>query len=136
MEAGGSGNKITMYKNYINPFKSGGKLHWMKNLYGRYRYGAGCCDRFNLDSYLSKKIIRPLKAFRNGNLASYPMDFASVEEWEKALDEMIFAFEYLNADEFPPDEPAETYQKRSFEMAEREQRGLELFGKHFRSLWI
>lgn len=123
-------------KKKLNPFNSGGKLHWIKNLYGRYRDGAGCCDRFSLDHYLSKRIIKPLKAFRNSNLMSFPMDFASVEEWEKALDEMIFAFEYLNADEFPPDEPPETYFERSKEMAERQQRGFELFGKHFRSLWI
>lgn len=115
--------------------KSGGKLHWIKNLYVRWRDGAGCCDTFSLDYHLAKKILPALKAFRKHNNMSYPMGM-SEKEWNDAIDEMIWAFQYLLDGEFPEDNPAETYMERSHQNAEREQKGFELFGKHFRSLWI
>lgn len=114
--------------------------HQLKNLYLRYRYGAGCCDVFNLDYYLAKKITRPLKEFRREleNGGGVPTEFCEgksteegMKEWKKTVDEMIWAFEFLLdgegfGDNF--DTKKENY--------EREQRGFELFGKHFKSLWI
>lgn len=117
----------------MNILSSGGRLHFLKNLYLRWKYGAGCCDVFNLDYYLAKLIIRPLKRFRDGNKCGHPMDFKTMEEWHKCLDEMIWAFQYII-----DGEPTSYYKNGNIDWRpfKREQRGLSLFGKHFRSLWI
>lgn len=107
--------------------KSGGKLHWIKNLYQRWRYGAGCCDLHSLDYYLAKKILPTLKEFRK-KIVSYPANMTA-EEWEAALDEMIWAFDYfVNGEDWNTIEESKT-------LGDREQNGFELFGKHFRDLW-
>lgn len=109
-------------------FKSGGKLHWVKNLYKRYRYGAGCCDTWNTDVYLAKKILPALKEFKKG-LGSYPMEFESLDEWVIAIDKMIWSFEYLiDGEDYVDIKEMENLMKK-------EQEGFELFGKHFRGLW-
>ena len=115
--------------------KSGGKLHWVKNLYLRYRYGAGCCDTYNLDTYLARKILPALKEFRK-HKAGYPVEFSSFEEWDKAMGEMIWAFEYfLEGKEACMNMKQENWIDIALTDAERETRGFELFGKYFRSLW-
>ena len=114
-------------------FDSGGCLHWVKNLYKRWKYGGGCCDVFGLDYYLAKKIIKPLRAFRNYDRMSHPAEFKSSEEWQRALDEMVWAFEYLLSGEGIDDD---FDFKKLQEDSEREQKGFELFGKYFRNLWI
>jgi len=107
-------------------------LHYIKNLYLRLRHGAGCCDVFDLQTYLAIKIIKPLKVFRKSHLLGHPIEFKSQEEWEKIIDEMIWAFEHLlKNDEDKIMEPGKTMQ-----CVIREQKGLELFGKHFKDLWI
>lgn len=109
-------------------FKSGGKLHWIKNLYGRYRYGAGCCDVFNLDYYLAPKILKGLKEFRK-SVASYPSNL-TCEEWESKLDDMIFAFQFLlDGEEY------EDYKKDGKKKLRRQQKGFKLFGEYYRDLW-
>lgn len=109
-------------------FKSGGKLHWIKNLYGRYRYGVGCCDEFNLDNYLAPKILKGLKRFRR-NVGSHPSNLTH-EQWEKILDDMIFAFQFLvDGEEY------EDYKKDGKKKYIRQQKGFRLFGQYYRSLW-
>lgn len=114
-------------------FKSGEKLHWIRNLYRRYKYGGGCCDVFGLDFYLAKKILPALKEFRRSlsiNGGGYPIEFKSMEEWLETLDKIIWSFEYLvNGEEW--EDIIECKEK-----GEKEQEGFELFGKHFRNLWI
>ena len=112
--------------NKIKIFSSSGKLHWIKNLYLRLRYGAGCCDVFSLDYYLAKKIIRPLKEFKRSGIHSYPSQLEP-KEWDDIIDKMIKGFDILakhhNGDNVE--------NKEWDEMQER----LELFGKHFINLW-
>ncbi len=108
----------------LNPFRSGGKLHFIKNLYLRYRYGAGCCDVFNADYYLAKKILPVLKQFKKRNYG-YPMNLTS-EEWDKILEEMIWSFQYLVDGE--KDESPKNWK--------RAERGYKLFGKWYRNLWF
>lgn len=104
-------------------FKPGGKLHFIKNLYRRYKYGAGCCDRYNLDYYLATKILRPLKEFKK-DCPSSPVDFATSQEWDEALDKMIFAFEKkIEGDIYDIETDAKI------------QEGFELFGKYYQALW-
>lgn len=111
--------------------KSGGKLHWIKNLYQRYKYCAGCCDIFSLDYYLAKKILPTLKRFRE-EVGSYPCEFNSIEEWYAILDKMIWSFEFIvNGEDIP-----EWTVEKDLEYGKRSQEGLELFGKYFRNLWI
>ena len=105
-------------------FKTGGKLHWLKNLYLRYKEGAGCCDSYSLCHYLAPTILRGLKVFRR-NAGSYPADLKSLEEWQKLLDDMIFAFAFVIADDFGA-------KKKDYA---RTDRGLKLFGKYYRDLW-
>ena len=113
-----------------NPFNSRGKLHWMKNLYLRFKYGAGCCDVFSLDYYLAKRIIEPLKVFRQ-KVGSHPMDLTS-EQWDEYLDDMIFAFEFLLDEE----RSKKLYMDNSHSLYERQQRGFEYFGKYYLDLWM
>ena len=103
--------------------KSGGKLHWIKNLYLRLKDGAGCCDTYSYYNYLSPKIAKGLRTFKKRNCA-YPMAMTE-EEWDELLDEMIWAFEYVSDDDFGLDDEKEM----------RAQKAFELFGKHYRSLW-
>ena len=114
-------------------FKSGECFHWIKNLYLRFRYGAGCCDIFSLDYYLAKKIIKPLKRFRLKNNMSYPFELESLENWHKTLDEMIWAFQYII-----DNEPTQYYKngKIDYRPFKRQRKGLMLFSKYFRDLWI
>jgi hypothetical protein len=64
---------------------------------------------------------------------SYPAEFKNCEEWEKTLDKMIWAFEHVINEET-------CYEEFNFEKikedGEREQKGLELFGKYFNGLWV
>lgn len=115
-----------------NIFSSGSKLHWMKNLYLRFKYGAGCCDVYGLDYFLAKRIIHPLKEFRRHDTVSYPPDL-TVEKWEAIIDEMIWAFDYFinEADNFTDYSP-----KQMTQNYKRQQKGFELFGKYFTHLWF
>jgi hypothetical protein len=101
--------------------KSGGKLHFIKNRYLRWKEGAGCCDTYSLYYFLAPKISKGLKAFKK-RAGSYPMGITE-NEWDSILDEMIFAFDYCSGEE------------ETTEGDERSQKGLELFGKYFRGLW-
>jgi len=112
--------------------KSGGKLHWAKNLFLRLKYKAGCCDIYSLDYYLARKIIGPLKEFRRNMGKSYPSDLTP-EEWEKIVDEMIWAFEYFLDGEGLDDDFCFPQIKKDYK---REQKGFELFGKYFHNLWF
>ena len=105
--------------------KSGGKLHWIKNLYLKLRYGGGCCDIFSLDYYLAKKIVKPLKRFRDVGIDSYPVHMTA-KEWETVLDKMIWSFEFFLKDDID---------NETIKNCEKQQEGFELFGKHFNSLW-
>lgn len=88
-----------------------------------------CCDIFDLDYYLAKKIIKPLKEFRK-KVSSYPSceEINSLEEWQKILDEMIWSFEFFLSEE--------SNLQETEEQNKRKQKGFELFGKYFNSLWL
>lgn len=116
-------------------FKSGGKLHWLKNFYLRRKRGAGCCDIYSLDYYLAKKILKPLQQFRKSlseNGGGYPCELKSMEEWLGILDKMIWAFEWIEKDEYIEDWTVE----KNIEYSKKAQEGYELFGKYFRNLWV
>ncbi len=102
---------------------SGGKLHWIKNLYLRFVYGAGCCDTYTMYPFMAKMLLEPIVAFKRRNMA-YPMAMSS-KDWDATLDEIIFALRFYSGDSWDAPPEAE----------ERAQKGMELFGKHFRDFW-
>ncbi len=103
-----------------------GIFHPLKNLYLRYKNGAGCCDVWSLDYYLAKKILPALKEFKKRNY-SYPSNLKT-EEWDEVLDKMIWSFDSYNNKDFKLEFDEDWNKKR--------QEGFELFGKYFTSLWI
>ena len=96
-------------------------------------------DVWNLDTYLAKVIIKPLKAFRKLDKHGFPaspgrkMDINSTDDWNNTLDQMIEAFQIILDDE------TDLYLGyTSDEIRERDKsvnRGLKLFSKYFRNLW-
>lgn len=119
-------------------------------------------DLWGLYIYLTPIIYYKLRAFRDKKRLGYPCSFENMEQWDACLDEMLFAFEFImskenikNENEFKkkygdwearikknkmePILPGWDYYYFDKEMHEefcrRQQNGLELFGKHFMSLW-
>jgi hypothetical protein len=74
--------------------------------------------------YLAREIAPRLKAFKALDKHGWPEDFESQDEWNKAIQKMIDAFELLK-------------QITSFSKEEEQtiEEGLDLFRKHFRNLW-
>jgi len=103
-------------------FKSGKKLHWIKNLWLRWRYGAGCCDTYCLYPYLAKRLSKIMRAFRDDS------EGVGDEEFRRALDEMIFGFDYYAGNIACSDDDEEAF-------ANRADAGIGQFGKKFRRLW-
>jgi len=88
-------------------------------------------DLWGLDEYLCYRILKPLKAFREAKKYGYPRGMKSFEEWLKAIDKMILAFELIIEDGMLSERGETKWQVREKKIEE----GLELFAKHFRSLW-
>lgn len=86
--------------------------------------GYSDADLHNLDYFLAKRIIAPLKAFKSINRPT-PRGF-SPKEWESILDKMIYSLETIGEDSF---------MDQSKEKRNSVQEGLELLGKHFHLLW-
>ena len=86
------------------------------------RDGYDSSELWDLDVTFAKFILPRLKGFRDRTI-SYPSTMETFEEWSSALDEMIYGFE--NAIE---DSDSTDY--------DRLRKGLELFGKYYRDLWI
>jgi hypothetical protein len=83
-------------------------------------------DIWGLVDTIAKFILPRLKAFRNHS-KGYPHKAKGLQQWDKILDEMIFAFEhYANFDIEP----------RNRKDSIRIDRGLYLFYEYFEDLWI
>jgi len=83
----------------------------------------GYCDKdlWGLDTYMARRILPALKAFRKKKICGHPHEFKNMKEWLKTIDKMIFALDNLDSDDT----------KKWKDVKE----GLELLGKHFSSLW-
>lgn len=120
-------------------------------------------DTWDLSNTLAPIISTGLKKFKEqlcgSDFGGYPCDFETPEEWHKTIDKMILAFEYavedvhlnekywkgtegmsipdkLNRPKTP--EMLEMWGDYMKELEERQnqiEEGLELFSKHFQSLW-
>lgn len=78
-------------------------------------------DMWHLDSYIARRILPGLRAFRSHKKHGYPCEFKGNKEWLKAIDEMIYGLENLD-----------TLDKKK---AKRAQAGRELLGKYLTGLW-
>lgn len=78
-------------------------------------------DLWGLDSYIARRILPGLRAFKKVKRHSYPGGFKTFKEWDKAIDEMIFGLEQVEIDD------PKTWK--------RAQAGRELLGKYMVNLW-
>lgn len=98
-------------------------------LYKRQREERGWDDTelWNLDYTIAKFVYPRLKRFIELEPAGWPAnDFPTYEDWIEALKKMLYAFERMIT---------EDYETVGSEEYNKVQEGLELFGKHFQSLW-
>lgn len=92
----------------------------------RFRRGWDDSETWSLDYTTACFMLPRLRRFREIR-KSYPNGLTS-EEWDAILDEMIFAMNYIVRCE-------NEWVSYDQDEAERVQKGLELFGEHFRNLW-
>jgi len=96
----------------------------MRFLWQRITRGWDDSDTWELDFTIAKFVLPRLKRFKELNLL-YPPE-TTEEQWDKDLDDIIFAMEvevYGNENKLGP------------EGWDRVHKGFQLFGKHFRGLW-
>jgi hypothetical protein len=79
---------------------------------------------FDLYNFLSPIIAAGLRKVKECNKGVPFMLVDDIETWQEALEEMIWAFDTL------------TYESDFDADDNRIQRGLDLFAKHYRSLWV
>lgn len=93
-------------------------------LYQRLTRGWDDGDTFSLDYSLAKIILPRLKRFREITIG-VPSDMEA-DSWTRELDKMIAAFEFAGSEARWLAKPEEF---------DKHQEGLELFAKHYFSLW-
>ena len=150
---------------------------WIKCKYQKFRYGVSDDDVYSLGYTIALFVLPRLKYFKEKGKVGIPVCFLpsnfhvlegeeqtaaeekGVKEMEAALDEMIFAFEYIvNGDkmcEFPESlsfkgkdfdfnseksieekEDWKRYMEKSNKLNDRKNNGLALFAKYYDTLWI
>ena len=80
---------------------------------------------WNTDNTIAQLIVLRLKAFRAYNGKHGSPDGTTIDEWNKIIDKMIYAFE-LNM--YAPG-PTSEQERKDF------QEGFDLFHKYYKSLW-
>lgn len=134
-------------------------LNFFRELSQKFRFGFLLYEVWELKCAHSEWILPRLRKFRN-TVSGYPQCFSSVEEWQEAIDKMIWSFEHHD-DAIKPTYPegydhrfvrykiGELTYSRCMEEElsvagfmdqqnkhnEKVQEGLDLFGKHYLSLW-
>jgi len=123
-------NKLKRLKNFKREIKF---------LYQRWVRGWDDSETWNLDISLSKLILPRLKRFKELNTGCPVLtegfghikemdNAANKEKWNSIIDDMIFAFDYYANEkqfEYPLNEKDDA----------RAKNGMQLFAKHFESLW-
>lgn len=113
---------------------------------------------WNLETSLSRPILKKLKAFKNSNRHGYPKDLTP-ELWESILDEMINGFTFLYEEggitkeyqdflnkkwdskfneikvDVSLEEEGNKLREINNKKCEDAQKGIELFGKYYTNLW-
>lgn len=130
---------------------------WLISSYQRIRYGVADSECWSLSHTLTSYILPRLKHFKKINCHTYPNGITP-EEWEKILDEMIWAFEFmLDEDKFikfpktnidfndvtsfnrekTPEQKQDwtRYLDESKKLHHRKKEALLLFAKYYEDLW-
>lgn len=82
-------------------------------------------ETWSLDTSLARLILPRLKRFRELN-NGFPPHF-TMETWNAAIDHMIEAFEFYASEE--------QYNCTERSIHRRAEKGVMLFGRHFKHLW-
>ena len=98
---------------------------WIRFLGQRLWRGWDDSETWNLERTIAKFALPRLIRFKELN-NGFPNDMTP-EEWDAALDDIIFAMQYLN--------PGAQYEQTDAVTAARVQRGLIRFGTSFSDLW-
>lgn len=86
------------------------------------RYGVDCCERVTPYYFLAQHIHKTLVEYKK-HMGSHP-SYMTKAGWDEALDSMIWSFKYITENDYGQVAQTDSVQK-----------GLDLFAKHFRSLW-
>lgn len=100
----------------------------------------GFSDRqaWSLDITVAKFVIPRLKRLKEIGLG-YPMTFNSMIGWHRAIDKMIWSFEYVISDYGSAEYHASNRKRWSIIEAKNMKRfdeGMNLFAKHYKDLWL
>lgn len=118
----------------------------------RIKNGFDSTECWNLDNTIAGFVLPRLKLFKE-HANGYPSSFKTMDEWYEVIDKMIYAFDRIyNEDKYFEERNERLgidWTDNSPEMAEQKNKcielerddyakieaGLELFAKHFQSLW-
>jgi len=103
------------------------KLRDFRHWWQRRTRGWDDSDTWGLDGTIAEFVLPRLRRFKELN-NGFPGHDLTWESWNAALDDMIYAMDIC-------DQEKTSSQDDDTVDWERVQRGLELFGKHFRDLW-
>ena len=123
---------MTLFCNYRlkgvkAPLKTKIKWFWQ-----RLTRGFDDTELWNLDNTIAEFVLPRLKAFRNYT-KGFPVEFNSLEEWQEAIDKMIFFFENIIDDEWFW--KTEHTKEELLELEKKMHECLELFCKNYSHLW-
>lgn len=123
----------------------------IKYFFQRLFRGYSDVDLWNYGEFVCKKILPSLKAFIKMERHGYPAEFKNRAEWEKVLQEILWAVEEIAynkgedkiTDKYFPDSSSrkltdEEREKMGNEIGEyweRCEKGMELFGKYLPAMW-
>jgi len=115
-------------------------IEWLKDLPRRIKHGFqklykgyGDNETWSLDYEIAKFTYKRLKRFKeldNG----HPGDL-TWEEWDKCLDKMIKAFSFFIREQKGKIDYSDYSPEQYKKLWAKHQKGFELFGKYFNSLW-
>lgn len=117
------------------------KIKWF---FQRLFRGYSDYDLIDYGEFICQKILPSLKAWVAHERYGYPLDFESLEDWNKVLDEIVWAveetatnrhehelYENWEKDGLTPDER----RGRAQEIWDRTDKGMKLFGEYLGAMW-
>lgn len=112
------------------------RLKWsIQEWWQRLTIGYAYVEAWNLPEYIARYALPRIKHQSEHGVGSYPMDM-EYEEWESILEDIIYALDVMVRDNFGDYEALSEEEREDMYSSDgRYNRGCELFGKHWRSLW-
>lgn len=99
---------------------------------------------YNLNISIVDYVLPRLEEFKNKNVNSHPAEYKSIEEWHKAIDEMLFCLKEIKdetevrclLDDYMSKKISEIeYRTKQEELNNHIVKGLELFGRSIPDFW-